>query len=92
MCSEHAAQEKAVQAQHLEAKGSAEGSSRSKDHLNSSHNGLEVLGTGAAVPVRRCAAATAAAVGSVAGLIRCRLDGLLQPAHHTTQISLHDSQ
>lgn len=73
-----------MQARHLEAKGGAEGSSRPKDHLDSSHNGLEVLGAGAAVPVRRCAAATAA-VGSVAGLVSCRLNGLLQPGHHTGQ-------
>lgn len=84
MYSERAAQERGVQAQHLEAKGGTEGSSRSEDHLDSSHNGLEVLGTGAAVPFRRCAAAAAAAVGSVTGLISCRLDGLLQPAQHKT--------
>lgn len=73
-----------MQKQHLEAKGGAKGRSRSKDHLDSSHNGLEVLGAGAAVPVRACAAA--AAVGGITGLISCRLDGLLQPAHQTTQI------
>lgn len=72
-----------MQEQHLEAEGGAQGSSRSKDHLNSSHDGLEVLGAGASVPIRGCAAA--AAVGSVTGLISCRLDGLLQPAHQTAQ-------
>ena len=81
-----------MQAQHLEAKSGAEGCSRSKDHLDSSHDGLEVLGAGAAVSIRHCAAATAAAVCGVTGLISCRLDGLLQPAHHTTQVSTHDSQ
>ena len=75
------AQESAVQEQHLEAKGGAQSSSRSKDHLNSSHDGLEVLGAGAAIPIRGCAAA--AAVGSITGLISCRLDGLLQSAHNT---------
>lgn len=74
-------QEQLVQEQHLEAECGAESSSRSKHHLNSSDNGLEVLGAGAAVPVR--AYATAATIGSGTGLISCRLDGLLQPANQT---------
>lgn len=68
------AQEQVVQERYLEAKSGAEGGSRSEDHFNSSYDWLEVLGTGASVPVRRCA--TAAAAAAVGSLVSCRLDGL----------------
>lgn len=68
------AQEQVVQERYLEAKRGAKGGSRSEDHFNSSHNRLEVLGTGASIPVRGCAAAAAAA--AVSSLLSCRLDGL----------------
>ena len=69
-----------VQERYLEAESGAKGSSRSEDHFNSSDDGLEVFGTGASVPVRGCATAASTAAGS---LIRCRLNGLSQPAHQT---------
>ena len=56
-----------TQEKHLEAKGSAQCCSRAKHHLHCRHDGLQVLGAGAPVPVRGCA--TAAAVVAAACLV-----------------------